>query len=71
MHLLKRALLESRDQVNARAVQRSASVIRGEMSRKLTLADYAVLARVYLDGAINPDETGRRLLYRRGAPLTA
>jgi len=67
MHLLKRALLESQDRIDARAVQRSASVIRGEMARKLTLADYAVLARVYLDGAIDPDDTGRRLLYRRAA----
>jgi hypothetical protein len=67
MHLLKRALLESRDRIDARVAQRSASVIRGEMARKLTLADYAVLACVYLDGAINPDDTGRRLLYRRAA----
>jgi len=67
LRLLKRALLESQERIDTRAVNRAGSVTRGEMARKLTLADYAVLARVYLDGAIDPDDTGRRFLYRRAA----
>ena len=67
LRLLKEALLESNDQIDARAVSRAASLVRGEMARKLTQAHYAVLARVHLDGAIDPDETGRFLLYRRAA----
>lgn len=67
MHLLNEALLESRDVVDGRAVKRAASIVRGEMSRKLTLAHYARLAAVHLDGRIDPDETGRGLLFRRAA----
>jgi hypothetical protein len=37
------------------------------MARKLTLAHYAILARVDLGDPIDPDETGRSLLYRRAA----
>ncbi len=67
MRLLKRALLESRDRIDEHAVRRAASVIRGEMARKLTRAHHAILARVHLDGDIDPDDTGRFLLYRRAA----
>ena len=67
LRLLKEALLESNDRIDARAVRRAASLVRGEMARKLTQAHYAVLAHVHLDGAIDPDETGRFLLYRRAA----
>ncbi len=67
LRLLKRALLETGERIDTRAVSRAASVARGEMARKLTLAHFAILARVHLDGAIDPDETGRFLLYRRAA----
>jgi len=67
LRLLKEALLESKDQIDARAVNRAASLIRGEMARKLTLAHYAVLARVHLGDPLDPDDTGRFLLYRRAA----
>ena len=67
MRLLKEALLESRQRADARAVGRAASRVRAEMGRKLTLADYAILARVHLDGNIDKDEAGRALLYRRAA----
>jgi len=67
LRLLKEALLESEGQVDARAVQRAANIVRGEMARKLTLAHYRVLASAQLDTAIDSDETGRFLLYRRAA----
>lgn len=67
LRLLKEALLESDTRLEARSVRRAASLIRGEMARKLTQAHYAILAKVHLDGAIDPDETGRFLLYRRAA----
>lgn len=67
MRLLKEALLESEDRIDQRAVNRAASRVRGEMARKLTLAHFAILARVRRDTAIDPDETGRLLLYRRAA----
>lgn len=67
LRLLKEALLESQERVDGRAVRRAASLVRGEMARKLTQADYAVLARVHLDGTIDADETGSFLLYRRAA----
>ena len=67
MRLLKEALLEAQERIDERAVGRATSRVRGEMARKLTLADYAILARVQLDGEINKDATGRALLYRRDA----
>ena len=67
MRLLKEALLESNDQIDERAVNRAASLVRGEMSRKLTVKHYDILARTFLDTRINPDEDGRFLLYRRAA----
>lgn len=67
MRLLKRALLESRNQIDERAVRRAVSVVRGEMARKLTHAHYAILAGVHFDGDVDPDDTGRFLLYRRAA----
>lgn len=67
LRLLKEALLESKEQIDARAVSRAASLLRGEMARKLTLAHFKVLACVHLGGSIDPDEAGRFLLYRRAA----
>jgi hypothetical protein len=67
LRLLKEALLEANERIDARAVNRAASLVRGEMARKLTLAHYDILARVRLGSAIDPDETGRFLLYRRAA----
>ncbi len=67
MRLLKEALLESDDKIDERAVNRAASLVRGEMARKLTLKHYDILARTFLDTRINPDEDGRFLLYRRAA----
>jgi len=67
LRLLKEALLESKEKIDTRAVSRAASLLRGEMARKLTLAHYQVLARVHRGGPLDPDETGRFLLYRRAA----
>lgn len=67
MRLLKEALLESNDKIDDRAVNRAASLVRGEMSRKLTNKHYDLLAQTFLDTRINPDEDGRFLLYRRAA----
>ena len=67
LHLLKEALLESTQRIDAPAVERAIRRVRGEMARKLTLADYAVLARVHRDGSIDKDGAGRALLYRRAA----
>lgn len=67
LRLLKEALLESQERIDARAVSRAASLVRGEMARKLTQAHYAILARVQLNAPLDPDDTGRFLLYRRAA----
>jgi hypothetical protein len=67
LRLLKEALLESTQFIDERAVNRAASLVRGEMARKLTLRHYDLLADTYLDTTINPDEDGRFLLYRRAA----
>ncbi|HEY4691179.1 MAG TPA: hypothetical protein VIK33_17855 [Anaerolineae bacterium] len=67
LRLLKEALLESNDRIDARAVSRAASIVRGEMARKLTLAHYTTLAQVHTGDPLDPDETGRFLLYRRAA----
>jgi hypothetical protein len=67
MRLLKEALIESTTQVDEQAIKRSVGRVRGEMARKLTLGHYGVLARVHLDGHVDPDETGRLLLFRRAA----
>jgi len=67
LRLLKESLLESNQAIDERAVNRAASLVRGEMARKLTLRHYALLARTHLENAINPDEDGRFLLYRRAA----
>jgi len=67
LRLLKEALLESNQAIDERAVNRAASLVRGEMARKLTLRHYNLLARTHLEATINPDEDGRFLLYRRAA----
>jgi hypothetical protein len=48
-------------------VKRAASLVRAEMTRKLTRDQYRQLAQVMLDGQVNPDAAGRELLYRRFA----
>ena len=67
LRLLKEALLEADERIDDRVVNRAANLLRGEMARKLTLAHYAILARVDQGDPIDPDETGRFLLYRRAA----
>lgn len=67
LRLLKEALLESDYQIDERAVNRAASLVRGEMARKLTLNHYDLLAGTHLSSTINPNEEGRFLLYRRAA----
>ncbi|HRQ38685.1 MAG TPA: AAA family ATPase [Chloroflexota bacterium] len=67
LRLVKEALLESDGQVNGYAVQRAASIVRAEMARKLNQTHYAALAKVFLDGTIDADETGNFLLFRRAA----
>jgi hypothetical protein len=67
LRLLKEALLESVEKIDERAVNRAASLVRGEMARKLTLRHYGLLASTHIDTTINPDEDGRFLLYRRAA----
>lgn len=67
LRLLKEALLESDRQIDDRAVTRAASLVRGEMARKLTLNHYDLLAGTHLSTTINPNEEGRFLLYRRAA----
>ncbi len=67
LRLLKESLLESSDLIDERAVTRAASLVRGEMARKLTLRHYDLLARTHLETTINPDDDGRFLLYRRAA----
>jgi hypothetical protein len=67
LRLLKEALLESQNVIDERAVTRAASLVRGEMARKLTLRHYDLLASTHLETTINPDEDGRFLLYRRAA----
>ena len=67
LRLLKEALLESTQEIDERAVNRAASLVRGEMARKLTLRHYDLLAKTHLEMTIDPDENGRFLLYRRAA----
>ncbi len=67
LRLLKESLLEADERIDERAVTRAASLVRGEMSRKLTLRHYDLLARTHLENTINPDDDGRFLLYRRAA----
>ncbi len=67
LRLLKEALLESTNAIDERAVNRAASLVRGEMARKLTLRHYDLLAKTHIENTINPDEDGRFLLYRRAA----
>ncbi|MDX9992727.1 MAG: hypothetical protein RBS68_11870 [Anaerolineales bacterium] len=67
LRLLKESLLESDQCIDERAVTRAASLVRGEMARKLTLRHYDLLAHTHLETTINPDDDGRFLLYRRAA----
>ncbi len=67
LRLLNESLLESNERIDGRAVTRAASILRGEMTRRLTRADFKVLAGVHLDGRIDPDEAGRALLFSRAA----
>lgn len=48
-------------------MQRAASIARAQFTRMLTHEHFAVLSRVYLDQELNPDETGRFLLFYRAA----
>ncbi|MCS6911078.1 MAG: hypothetical protein NZM11_11030, partial [Anaerolineales bacterium] len=65
MRLLQETLLIADRQIDERAVKRAASLVRAEMTRKLTRDQYRQLAQVMLDGQVNPDAAGRELLYRR------
>lgn len=67
LRLLKESLLESSEKIDGRAVQRAASIARAQLTRFLTYEHFAVLARVYLDKELNPDEIGRFLLFYRAA----
>jgi hypothetical protein len=67
MRLLQETLLVAERQIDERAVKRAASLVRAEMTRKLTRDQYRQLAQVMLDGQVNPDAAGRELLYRRFA----
>jgi hypothetical protein len=65
LRLLKEALLESDVRIEARAVERAAAILRGEMSRRVTFAQFDLLARAHLDGRVDSDEDGRALLFSR------
>lgn len=67
LRLLQEALLESREVIDKRALQRAASIVRANMTRLLTYDHFATLAKTYLDGKLNPDEAGNFLLYYRHA----
>ena len=68
LRLLQEALLETTDErVAPASVQRAANRVRSEFARKLTYSQYTVLAQAHLDGSIDPNETGRFLLFRRAA----
>ena len=65
LRLLKEALLESDARIEARSVERAAAILRGEMSRRVTFAQFDLLARAHLDGRVDSNEDGRALLFSR------
>jgi len=68
MHMLKESLLKSSGPLlDDRAVRRGVNAVRNEFERKITRPQYAVLAETHRTGTIEPDETGRTLLFRRSA----
>jgi len=65
LRLLHRALLEADDVIREVDAARAEAIVGAEFSRPVTKAQYEVLARVFLDKSIDPDETGRLMLFRR------
>ncbi|MFN7931988.1 MAG: hypothetical protein U0R19_01600 [Bryobacteraceae bacterium] len=65
LRLLQRALLEADDRIIEENVARAEAIVGAEFSRPVTKAQYEILARVFLEKSVDPDETGRWMLFRR------
>lgn len=65
LRLLGRSLLNADEVVDEQNVNDAIKMVRAEIARPISFAEYDILAKVHLDGRISPDETVRKMLRLR------
>jgi hypothetical protein len=65
LRLLKTALVEADERIEDAHVRRAAAILRTEMARRVTFAQFDRLASAHLDDRTDPDEDGSTMLFRR------